>query len=206
MRNQIKSISSVFHMNKELNNSVKNYSPTQDVNGLTIIKDIQGTTDIIKHRLNSQITNKSMFINESYVTLLNSIFKIINKLTIRRFLEYMCDSAKAQNEMENLKEVIIKKDFIFYNSISVLSYEVIKTIYLHCFDNNIDIKKKLSLLQTTKQLFVSSRLQNEKIWNIKKSCGIHIKDSRISNKQTIISTLTSIYAMYLILKSFEYIS
>lgn len=205
IRNQIKVITAMFHENKEINNTIKNYSPTQDIDGLKIIKDLRGTTDIIKHNIKAQIINKDLFITDSYIKLVSSLFKLVNTLMIRRFLEYMCDSAKEQLEITDLKSIIQKRDFKYYNDINLLSFQIIKVIYEYCFNNNTNIKSKVLILQVTKQLISSSRSQNENVINIRQSLKMHIKNSNISTKDTTISSLITIYALYMILKSFEFV-
>lgn len=204
IRNQIKVITAMFYENKESNNIIKNYSPTTTIDGDKILKDVHGNTDIVKHNIKAQIVNKDLFINDSYIKLTNSLFKIINKLMIRRVLEYMCDSAKEQLEITDLKQIIKKKDFMFYNDIALLSFQTIKTIYEYCFNNNINLKSKVLILQTTKRLMSSSRIQNEKIINIRQSIKSHIINSRISTKKTTVSALITIFSLYVILKSFEF--
>jgi len=205
VRSQIVNINILFYKNKEANNVIKSYSPIKDIDGLKIIKDIKGTTDIVNYNMRMQILNEDIFINDSYLKLMNSLYKNIKISIIEGFLRYVCKLAKEQDNDKNLIKIKEEKDFNFYDDINSLAYKIIRVIYEYCFNNNINIKSKLAIFQNAKKLLGSSRVQNKDILDIRNSIRKHILKSNISNRETTISSLTIIFGLYIIIKSFEFI-
>jgi hypothetical protein len=203
VRNQIVLIARAYYENNKMGELIDSYSMFTNSDGERIMKELPGVYDLIKYTLYSELSNRVVFINNTYLDISFTLTKIVNKKTIANFLEFIVSLANAQKKTKSLEKIIHKRGFDYFVGVGGLCFNIAKTVFTSCFDNKVNIHSKLAILNHAKAIFSSSRSSNSYVINIKKSLIELVLKSKITKRSMTSSGISLSFVLYIVLKSFE---
>ena len=204
IRSQLKIITAEYYRIKDTNNFIGTHSSTSTVDGETILREKDGSFQMISSSVFHKVMIKSSFIDERYIKMVQSSVPRLNVGIIRRLLGAISDEAKLQAEMNNTTKVINKKNGTeLYVGVEELINHTIHVIYTTAVLNKkTNINSKIAIYTNTRNVFAAARTANTELVNVRASLEDIIKRTRISSRESTISGLSVCFALYVTLLSF----
>ena len=210
LRNQINIITTKYYQNKEEKELIKSYSITgSDIDGDKIILDQKNIYENMTIRLMKETYVLSEFIDNDLVSvvckLYNSITPDTFKLVLRKFSEKVIEQSRIADPAKGLDEVRITKDLEIYLGTRIYTYSLIQSTYRFCIISKVNMKSKLEILKAVKDVYSSSRTNNQEILSVKESTSFLVDSCGVSKRAATLASLKLALITYFIIKSFKYL-
>lgn len=205
IRSQLKIITAEYYSVKETNTFITSHSSTAAVDGEKILREKDGAFENMSSAVASKVLIKSSFIDERYIKMTQSSVSRLNTSIIRRMLSSFSDEARHQMEIGENHKVIKRRDNTeIYVGIDTLIDHLIHVIYSSAVRNNrVNINSKIAIYTNTKNIFTAARTSNPELINVKASVAEFLKRNHVTSRESTISGLTIVLALYLTLVSFN---
>lgn len=207
IRRRIVLVANAYYENIEAGNTIGSYDHIgKDVEGKKIIFSSTSTFDNITTGLYSQIQSPSRFIDSELVNMLSKQFSYLNAGTFRSILVAFCELAKLQAEHNELdKEGQNEAGLPIYIGANKIVRELIQKTYRYCISEGIDMTNKTDILLKTRNLFSSSRVQDEGVVILKRSILAFVYSCGESSRDATNVSMSILFILYVVIRSFMYL-
>lgn len=206
LRNKLKIIVSMYHEIKQQGDTIGSYALTTEIDGEKLLVSNVSMLDTMIANLSNELLTPHKFINNEHVKIVCTLFSNLRPDMFRYTLSAF--SARATNQIRNgqLDKIITNKDDThYYIGSRVLLRTIIQKTYRHCIINKVDMKSKIAILEKTRNLYASSRVNDADILDIKNSVLQVIDECANTNREPTKASLRIGFICYLILKTFDYL-
>jgi hypothetical protein len=206
IRNKINHLYSDFKNIKESGDIIGSYGTVGELEGVKVVIDKVSKYDAMINSMLNEVININAFINDKYVRLISSLFKNISNDLLVHTLNKFSSMASIQNKSGDRDKIITKNGETIYVGYRVLVSNIIQKSYRYCFKKNIKFTSHVHILNQIKNIYSSSRISDPDLSAVKESVSYFIDNQRISTRQATNSSLKLAFIMYIITKTFRYIS
>lgn len=205
IRSQLKIITSEYYSIRETNNFIMSHSSTTSLDGEKVLRERDSSFETLSVNVFNKILIKSSFIDERYIRMVQNTVSRLNVNIIRRMLGVLADEARYQLGTGDSRKIITKKnDTEIYVGVEALVDHIIHVIYTAAIHNPaVNINSKIAIYQNTKNIFTASRTSNPELVNVRLSIEDLFKRTRLTSRDSTISGLSIVLALYLTLISFS---
>lgn len=205
LRTKIKLITREYYLNKDKDNKITSYGLVEDIDGEKSIKSIVGSFDTMKSSIINKSMNTQNFLNHNYIKIVISLNKNLRPELLRSFLIWFSNRSIQQYKNHLLDHVEGKDDGMLYIGNNILISNIIQKTYRLCILDKIDLASKLTVLEKTRNLYRTSRINDRDILIIKNSVENIINEFGIVKRESTITSLKIGFITYIMLLSFDYI-
>jgi len=205
IRSQLKIITGEYYTLKEAGNILGSHSSTTSLDGEKILRERINGFSNISSSVYYKAHNKTAFIDNRYIQMVQKSIPRINTNIIRRALQAISDEILV-NEHDNTKNKIIHKSdgTDYYYGTEELISRIVYTIYNSAIHNpKINIRNKIMIYINTKNIYSAARSSDPILINVKYSLNELFKRTKVSRRESTVSGLTIAIALYITLISFE---
>jgi len=204
IRSQLQIIATAYYEIRETNNYMLSHSSTTTLDGEKVLRERDGSFEMISSSVFHKTLFKSSFVDDRYVKMVQASVPRLNAGIIRRLLSAISDEARHQSETNDTMKIVKRRDGTeIYNGIETLIDHVIHVIYTTAIRNDkININSKIAVYTSTRNIFSAARTANQELINVRSSLEDIIKRTRISTRESTISGLSVCFALYVCLLSF----
>ena len=205
IRSQLRLITSEYHNVKETNQFIRSHSSTTELDGEKILRERDGSFDLMSSTVFHRVMNKQAFIDDNYIKMVQRSVPRLNKSIIKRALTALTDEAQIQSSEGRLKKVVNKRaGGKIYEGVEILTQKIIQVIYTNAIlHDRVNIKSKIAVYKFAQNLFTASRMTDEDVVDTKNSITDFVHRQRITKRETTTSGLVIAIALYLCLLSFN---
>ena len=205
IRSQLKIITSNYYEMKEANAFITSHSSTASVDGEKVLREQSSVFESMSDAVFNKLLIKSSFIDERFIKMVQTTVPRINVSIIRRMLSVLSDEAQHQVESDTINKVDLKRNnLVIYVGIGELLNHLIHVIYSSAIHNpRININSKIAIYTNTKNVFTAARTANQELVNVRASFDDLFRRTRLTTRDSTISGLTIVAALYITLMSFS---
>lgn len=207
IRNKVKKVGLAFHEMREKGESFGSYNAVDnDVDGKKILRGGMDATLTMSKQLSADIMRFNAFIDRKLIT---TVCKYTSD-TLRpdmlyNFFTYLSDVAVTQSRQTALDKTQRTNDGIYYEGMRAFLSTFIQKTYRYLRTNKVNLSNKAAIIRGTKNAYTASRMSDKDILDLKNTLTKRVIDSRISRRDNTQASLRTACAVYLIVKSFDYI-
>lgn len=205
IRSQLKIITSNYYEMKDANTFITSHSSTASVDGEKVLREQHSIFESMGDAIFNKIVIKTSFIDERFISMVQKTVPRINVSIIRRMLSVLSDEARHQMETGTTRDTRIKKNKteIYVGIIDLLDH-MIHVIYSSAIHNpRININSKIAIYTNTKNVFTAARTANQELINVRASIDDLFRRTRLTTRESTISGLGIVLALYITLLSFS---
>lgn len=203
IRSQMKVIVSEYYDMKKTNTFITSHTSTTSLDGEKIIRETAGGFSIVGSHVYDKLLIKQSFIDEKLIKMVQSSVSRLNESMIRRMLSTISDEARSQADRgEGLKTITLKGEEIYFGIESLVEH-IVHIVYSTSIENkNVNINSKIAIYNHVRNIFTAARTSNKELINVRNSFTHLCNRTKISNRESTISGLGIVFALYLTLVSF----
>lgn len=204
LRRQLISIIMKFHKDKEDGNSVISSSMVADIGGEKHIKEIE-SLDTMTIKVCNSCLNLHEFIDHEMIHITTVLTKNIKPDMLSSLLTQFSDLAVRQQRNGDSELTKGRGDKEILIGYRILLTNIIQKTYRNCIlDKEVDVTKRIHILNKTRDLYRSSRIQDRDILVIKNSVEVLVNEYSKSSRSATNASLRIALITYLMLLSFKY--
>lgn len=204
IRSQFKIITGEYYETRKTNNYMVSHSSTTILDGVRILRESDSSFSTISGSVFDKILVKSSFIDERYVDMVQKTIPRLNVSIIRRMLSAISDEAKFQSEKGTTHVTQKHGATELYIGIEALIEHIIHVIYFTAINNKqVNINNKISVYTHVKNIFSAARTSNNELMSVRSSIDYLFRHTHVSTRESTISGLGIVLALYLTLMSFN---
>lgn len=205
IRSQLKIVTAEYYATKEANKFIGSHSATTELDGEKILREKDGRFELMTSVIYHKLLNKSAFIDDHVITMVQTSVQRLNSSIIKRTLITLSDEARHQQETQETNKIIHKRnDTEIYVGIEVLLGKIINLVYMSAIrSNRVNLNSKIAVYSNTKNIFSASRTSDREMINLRLSVADFLKRTRVSSRESTVSGLTVAIALYVTLLSFQ---
>lgn len=203
IRSQMKVIVSEYYDMKKTNTFITSHTSTTSLDGEKIIRETAGGFSTVGSHVYDKLLIKQSFIDEKLIKMVQSSVSRLNESMIRRMLSTISDEARSQSDRgEGLKTITLKGEEIYFGIESLVEH-IVHIVYSTSIENkNVNINSKIAIYNHVRNIFTAARTSNKELINVRNSFTHLCNRAKISNRESTISGLGIVFALYLTLVSF----
>ncbi len=206
IRRQLISIIMKFHSDKEKGNSVISSAMVGEIGGDKVIREISSSLDTMAMKVCNSCLNLNEFIDHEMLNIAIVLTKNVKSDVLSSFLTQFSDLAVRQQKKGDAELTKGRGDNELLLGYRILVTNIIQKTYRECIlDKEVDVSKKLGILNKTRDLYRSSRIQNRDILIIKNSVEALVNKYSKSSRSSTNASLRISFITYFILLSFKYL-
>jgi hypothetical protein len=208
IRNKLKAILNEYYKAKKMGNMAKTYNLVSEIDGEKIVKHMANSFSSLVENTFTQTMSQTAFIHIAGIRLISEMFTNIRQDMFKRLLIKFSETTAMQAQINQLDATYTDKKTKteYYIGLHLLTKELIQKTYRYAILNNIPIGNKLDFLFRMKDIFSSSRLNDEGILMVKRSTYLFVKETGLTSRDATISSLTIGLILYIIIRSFDFIN
>ena len=205
IRSQLKIITAEYYAVRETNNYMLSHSSTASLDGEKVLRERDGSFQMIGSSVFHKTIVKSSFVDERYIKMVQASVPRLNIGIIRRLFSAISDEARHQTETNDTTKIIKKRDGTeVYVGVEALIDHTIHIIYTTSINNKrVNINSKISIYTNTRNVFSAARTANPELVNVRASLEDIVRRTHISTRESTISGLSVCFALYVCLLSFS---
>lgn len=205
IRSQLKIITAEYYKLKEAGNVLGSHSSTTTLDGEKIIRESNLGFANISSSVYYKARNKTSFIDNHYLNMVQKSVPRLNINVIRRTLQALSDEIITTENAGSRRKIIRKSDGTeYYYGCEELISRIVYTIYNSAIHNpKVNLRNKITVYVNTKNIYSAARSSDPVLLNVKYSIGELIKRTRITRRDNTISGLIIAVVLYITLISFE---
>lgn len=205
IRSQLKIITNNYYEMKDANTFITSHSSTASVDGEKVLREQNSIFESMGDGIFNKIVIKSSFIDERFISMVQKTVPRINMSIIRRMLSVLSDEARHQMESGTTREIQSKRNNLeIYVGIVDLLDHMVHVIYSSAIHNpRININSKIAIYTNTKNVFTAARTANQELINVRASFDHLFRKTRLTTRESTISGLGIVLALYITLLSFS---
>lgn len=179
-------------------------SLVDEIDGEKYVRDITDTYDDLSVEVCNRAINVNRFLNLEYVKFISKLGTAVRMDMFRLLLVKFSEIANAQYKKGQgnlVRGTGPDRLLIGYN---VLIHNIVQKTYRHCImTEHVNMNSKTDILVKTRDIYRSSRIQDDDILVIKNSVEHFVNANSGSTREATNSSLKLAFLCYIILMSFE---
>ena len=195
-------ISEAYYKNHAAGISIGQRDATQiNAQGERELRAMQSTMDTRINTLCATILNVNKLINYSHIKLTCALSFNVRPDMLRNLLEMFSAVATAQFKSGDTQKVIIGRDKEkIYVGYRLLVTELVQKTFRRCIlENTIDINSNVAILERTRDIYRSSRVNDPDILRIKDSIDYFVQNNTKYTRESTLVSLRSALIIYLMI-------
>lgn len=205
IRTRIKLITRQYYNNKERGDKIESYGLVDEIDGEKKIKDIINSYDSMITGITNSSLNTHTFVNNDHIKLIGALNKNLRPELFRTFLMWFSNRSIQQYKDHNLETTEGNETTKIYKGNKILINNIIQKTYRICVIDKVNMGSKLDILEKTRNLYRTSRTNDEDIQSIKNSVEVIIQEFGVVKRESTQVSLKIGFLLYIVLLSFEYI-
>lgn len=205
MRDKLKNIFITFKETKDVGDAVGSYGSTGEIEGVKVVLDQVSTFDIMINSLTMELGNVHSFIDDKLVQVIAGLFNNIRPDMLKHLLTKYSELAEVQNRSGDMDKMLVIKRKEYYEGTRILVSNIVQKSYRFCIKKKLNLRNKLEILNSVKNIYSSSRISDEELVKIKDSVTYFIEEYGNTKRQSTISSLRIAFILYIIAKTFKYL-
>jgi len=207
IRDKIKNIFAEYMAAKDRGDQVGNRGSTgtSSYDGEKILVHTANTLDLMISNLQNEILVERLFIDNQTVKSISSQFTNISEDMLKSALKSLVDLARTQSDSKELNAVKTVDKQVIYIGMRVFLANFIQKTYRYCLHNGIDVMNKGEMFVRVKNVYSSSRINDEDILAVKQSVAYLVNYLNVSRRETTVSSLRLALITYILIRSFRFI-
>lgn len=205
IRKQLVTIIYKFHENKRAGKKIISSTLVGEIDGERVLRSISSSLDGVAHKVSANVLNLNEFIDHELIniaTVLTKNFKsdMLNSLLVNF-------SEMAVNQQKNGDHELTKgtgNNEIIYGYALLISYIIQKTYRMCMLDSSINVKSKIQILDKTRTIYRSSRINDRDILIVKNSIDALVNKYSDSKRTATNASLKLGFITYVMLLSMKY--
>ncbi len=205
VRDKIKNVTNEYHVSLDRGDAVKSHAATIEVEGEKMLVHTTSTLDIMVYNLSIEILTPRLFADNQTITAIAKQFTNISEDMLRTALLKMVDIANDQRDGGHLDQVSVNDGQAIYIGMRVLIKHLIQKSYRYCMRNGVNITNNAAIYLKLKNVYASSRINDEDILANKQSVSYLVDTINMSRRETTKSSLRLAILLYILMRSFRFI-
>ena len=205
IKNRIKSIVSEFYKTRAKGERLGSTSMMVDNGEDKEVADIVSHVEQCIDGVSNSVLNINKFVRSTYIQVACKLNSGIRPDNLRSILIKFSDEAVKQYHNKAQYDTIVKNNETIYVGYYALISNLIHKTYRACqSDKSVNMRSRVSILDKTRNMYRSSRVNDPDILNIKNSVARLIEMYSNSTRPTTVISLKLAFITYIILLSFDY--
>jgi hypothetical protein len=204
IRDKVKLITRAYYEAHASGDAINSRSATVDTETGKILVHTAKTLDLMIYNLQNEIMTPRLFIDSETIRLLSNQFNAVSEDMLRSALLSLVEIAETQRDSSQLDSIKINDGHEIYVGLRALIANLIQKTYRNCMANGVDVTNKVVVFIKVKNLYSSSRINDEDILAIKQSVGYFVDLVSTSLRETTKSSLRLCIILYFIMRSFRF--
>lgn len=206
LRNQINIITSEFMNTKARHDKIGSYSHVgSDEDGEKIVlSEAQGFDHMIASLYND-ILSVPRFMDNNALTIVHGMFRGLPLAKLRAMFIHFSELAVKQAKAGQNQLVKEENGNLVYVGAQILTQKLIQKTYRYCINSKVDINKIAAILKAVKDVYSSSRVQDEGILQVRASVDVVIRQLIENTRVATLAQYRIAFVLYLIILSFRYL-
>lgn len=207
IRDKIKNIFAEYCATRDRGDKIgtRGSTSTSSLDGEKILVHKARTLDLMIYNLQNEIQVERLFIDNQTLTYISNMFTNISQDMLKSALKSMVNLAKTQSDSRELDAVKTVDGKVIYVGMRVFIENLIQKTYRYCIHSGIDVTNKAQMFLKIKNVYSSSRINDEDILANKQSMAYLVTFLNVSRRETTISSLRLALIMYILVRSFRFI-
>lgn len=206
LRSKIGLIVSAYHLTKTEGEFFGTYEIVSEIDGEKVVGTSSGNYDVAISNLSNRMQNMHTFIDRQKANLIVNLFSNIRQDMFISVLTRFSEMASLQSKENTLDLVKTIKGETYFIGARVLITELIQKTFRYCEHNRVNMKSNYAIIQKVRDLYRSSRANDEEILAVKRSVTRFIESLGKYTREATIASLTIGFILYIVLQSFEFLS
>lgn len=205
IRDKVKNITAAYYAAREQGDTIGSRSSTRETeNGVELVNKSK-TFDLMIYNLQNEIMTARLFIDTETVRQIVLQSSSITVDLLRSALLSLVDIAGTQRDSGQLDLIRMNEGCEVYVGMRAYLTNLIQKTYRHCMINGVDITNKAQVFTKTKNIYSSSRINDEDVLAVKQSTSYLVDLISTSRRETTKSSLRIGIILYIIIRSFRFI-
>lgn len=188
--------------------SIGTYSSIDEIDGEKVLRGGDDKLLTIADNISKDVLNPKTFIDFKKIQLVtefvNDTSRNFTYNTLIQIFERISDLAVIQSKRGDLEKVKdLKEGGKEYIGIKILFRKMIQKTYRYLVKRGVSLKKKKEIIEKTKNIYTSSRMNDPDLLDIKYSLTKFIEETKITSRGPTISALRTAIVLYIMIKTFD---
>lgn len=205
IRDKIKNITRVYFEARERGDVINSRSATVETENGTELVQSARTLDIMIYNLQNEILSARLFVNDDLVRKIAAQFNAVSPDMLRATLLRLVEIAETQRDSKQLDLVRTNDGLELFVGLRALLTHLIQKTYRYCMRNGVDITNQAAVYLKVKNIFTSSRINDDDILAVKQSVSYFVDLISTSRRETTNSSLRIGVILYIITRSFRFL-
>jgi len=205
IRDKVKNITRAYYDAHSDGNAINSRAATVETEDGKILVHSAKTFDLMIYNLQNEIMSERLFIDNETIRQLAAQFTSVSEDMLRSTLLSLVEIATTQRDSGQLDSIKINDGHELYVGLRALISHIIQKTYRNCMANGVDVTNKAAVFIKVKNLYSSSRINDEDILAIKQSVSYFVDLVSTSLRETTRSSLRICLILYFLLRSFRFI-
>lgn len=195
-----------YYYHKEQGHTVIGASIVEDINGDQMLRVIESSMDSMITSVSHSATNLTEWLDYEYIRIAVGLSNDLTEDLFTRLLTKF--STMAENQAKKGAGELVKgtRKAPLFLGYEVLIATILQKTYRLCkLDKEVDLGSKVSIITKTRNIYRSSRINDDDILAIKSSVAHFINKHSDSKRDMTNSSMRIAFIVYLILLSFRHI-
>ena len=199
IRDNINNITREYHINKEHGAKVSSYGMVDTIDGEKKIRNIIDSFDNTIVKMSSIILNTAKFIDSDLIKITVKLNNNLREDMFRGLL--LAFSNLALSQYRSHKDDQVKKvgDMEILIGYRILVSHIIQKTYRKCILRGVDLQSKLKVLESVRNIYSNSRINDPHILQIKESVSYIIDNNTHIKREQTKTALKLGFVTYIIL-------
>lgn len=195
-----------YFKDKEDGNRMGSYGIVSEIEGEKVIKNLVASYDQMIEGICNDALNTNKFIDHSSIDIAVKITGNIRADMFRSLLIKFSGMAIDQYRKKTHDKVEGTAEHRLLIGYRVLISNIIQKTYRECiFDKTVNMKSKLEILQKARNIYRSSRIDNEDVAVIKNTVTKFVSEYSDSSRESTNASLRIAFISYILLLSFKHL-
>jgi hypothetical protein len=205
IRDKIKNVTAAYYEARENGDTIGSRSATTEVEGEKILVHTAKTLDLIIYNLQNEIATERLFIDNATVHSIATQFNNVSEDMLRSALRSMVELAVTQANSKQLDLIKMNDGHETYIGMRVFLTNLIQKSYRYCMRNGVDITNRAAVFIKSKNVYSSSRINDEDILAVKQSVTYLVEQISTSRRETTKGSLRLGLILYILVRSFRFL-
>jgi len=202
IRSTLKNIYAEYKYNLEHGKRLAEYGIVEEVDGEKLIRAILESFDVVIDNVANSALNVSKFIDHDSIKLVVKMNSNLREDMLRDILIKFSEMATYQHRKH--EEMLIENKLL--KGYKILISHIIQKTYRRCMIKGVNLNSKLAILETAKNLYTNSRINDEDILNIKTSVEYFVNNNMHLKREQTLTALKIGFILYILLLSMKYVN
>lgn len=205
IRNKLKLITSSYYEVRKRGEKIQQYNIADEVDGEQLLKSIEAKYDRMSLGVARQALSVDRFVDVTKVKLVSGLIKNAPPDLIRKFLTKFTDIAAQHYKNGNARKQEEGENYPRYVGYAILIEQIIVATYgVVLKRKDVDVNSKLSILETTVNLYRASRINDEQVLAVKESVMSLVEEMDLTKRDETKGALRLAFITYIMVLSFDY--